>query len=635
MLLQGDKPLKILGSFSHMPSGQIRMISLKDKLLEKLKKVVADKEIIVGAAVGSGFAAKHAIKGGADLLLVLNAGRFRSAGISSLAAYMPFENCNDTVMRLGSKEIIPQAKDIPVIIGVCATDPYLNIKAFNKEIRKNGFLGINNFPTVSILDGNYRVLLEENGIGFDREVELIKQASQDGIFTVAFVFNENEAIEMVDAGVDMLCVNFGFTLGGYNGVKHGLSIQEATNKAISIFNAVDKIRPAVFKMVYGGPITNPDTLGDFIFATGAQGYIGGSAIERIPIENNITETMKEFKGLLKLKEENLFLKQQLARRDGLENIIGNSDIMQELYETIVKVAETDANVLITGESGTGKDLVSRAIHSQSKRKTAAYIKINCASIPFSLLESELFGHEKGAYTGAHIRHIGRFEHANGGTLFLDEIAEMDIGLQSKILRVIEDREFERVGGSETITVDVRLISATNQDLSHALSEKSFRKDLFYCLNVLSIRIPPLRERKEDIPLLVNYFINNINNKFGFNIKKIESAALDAVLEYDWPGNVRELEHALERAAVLGDKVTIMQKYLPENIYKKNINKKAVGLIGEGIEKHSLIQASERERVIQALEKNFWNITRAAENLDISRKTLYEWMKKLNIEKYSN
>ncbi len=611
------------------------MVALKDELLAKLYKVITDKEIIVGAAVGSGFAAKYAIKGGADLLLVLNAGRFRAAGVPSLAAYMPFENCNDTVMSLGSKEIIPQAKGVPVIIGVCATDPYLNTKVLIKEIRNNGFMGINNFPTVSILDGNYRVLLEENDIGFDREVELIKQASQVGVFTVAFVFNENEALAMVDAGVDMLCVNFGFTLGGYNGVKHGLTIQEATNKAIKIFDVVDKTRPAVFKMVYGGPITNPDTLGDLICATGAHGYIGGSAIERIPIENNITEIMKEFKGLLKLKEENLFLKQQLARRDGLEDIIGNSDIMQELYETIVKVAETDANVLITGESGTGKDLVSRAIHLRSKRKTATYIKINCASIPFSLLESELFGHEKGAYTGAHIRHIGRFERANGGTLFLDEIAEMEIGLQSKMLRVIEDREFERVGGSETISVDVRLISATNQDLSYAMSEKSFRQDLFYRLNVLSIRIPPLRERKEDIPLLVNYFINKINNKFGFKIKKIESAALDAALEYDWPGNVRELEHALERAAVLGDKVTIMGKYLPRDTNKIKVQKKAFGFIGEGLDSDSLVRVSDREKVIQALENNYWNITRAAATLCISRKTLYVWLKKLNIEKYSN
>lgn len=608
---------------------------MKDELLTRLNKVITDKEIIVGAAVGSGFSAKHAIKGGADLLLVLNAGRFRSAGIPSLAAYMPFENCNDTVMALGSKEIIPQAKGTPVIIGICATDPYLKTKALIKEIKNNGFLGINNFPTVSVLDGNYRALLEESDIGFGREVELIRHASQEGVFTVAFVFNENEAVAMVDAGADMLCINFGFTLGGCNGVKHGLTIKEATRKAIKIFDAVDKANSKAFKMVYGGPISNPDTLGDLIFATGAQGYIGGSAIERIPIENNIAETMKEFKGLLKLKEENLFLKQQLARRDGMENIIGNSDVMQELYETIVKVAETDANVLITGESGTGKDLVSRAIHLRSKRKTAEYIKINCASIPSSLLESELFGHEKGAYTGAHVRHLGRFERANGGTLFLDEIAEMEIGLQSKMLRVIEDRKFERVGGSETISVDVRLISATNQDLTHAMSEKSFRQDLFYRLNVISIKVPSLRERKEDIPLLINHFINMINSKFGFKIVKTEPAALDAALEYDWPGNVRELENALIRAAVLGDKTTIMSKHFPGNSYEKNLQIEECQQTGKDLGSNNLAHYSKREKVKQALEYNYWNITRSAAALGVSRKTLYSWMKKLDIEKYTN
>lgn len=608
---------------------------MRQNIIKKLNDTLKDKNIIVGAAVGSGFAAKYSIKGGADILLVLNAGRFRSAGIPSFAAYMPFENCNDSVMMLGSKEVIPQAKEVPVIFGVCATDPFLNLTSFLKAIKKNGFAGVNNFPTVSILDGNFRQQLEESQLGFDVEVKLIEEAAKQDLFTIGYVYNKDEAVAMAKADVDMLCINFGFTLGGYNGAKYGLNLNEAVHKAKSIFGYIDTIKPSIFKMVYGGPLTDPVVLGDFIQSTGADGYIGGSAIERIPLENSITDTMKEFKNLIQLKEENLFLKKQLARQKGLDQLVGQSESMQELYEMIMKVADTDVNVLITGESGTGKDLVSRAIHQNSNRKEKPFVKLNCASIPITLLESELFGHEKGAYTGAQFRRLGRFELANEGTLFLDEIAEMDLQLQSKILRAIEHKEFERVGGMETINVNARIISATNQDLSKAIADKGFRDDLYYRLNVLSISLPPLRERKEDIPLLVNHFLKAINLKFGFNLRSVEPIALDVIMEYNWPGNVRELEHALERAAVLGNKEKISLKHLPS--YLKSNQKQFDP--GDELDEVFAVPSEEdsilKEKLLQALTRHSWNITRTAGELKVSRKTLYAWMRKVNIKKYDD
>ncbi len=274
------------------------------------------------------------------------------------------------------------------------------------------------------------------------------------------------------------------------------------------------------------------------------------------------ELRKAYREISKLKEklenENIYLKSELKQVFNFENILTNNEKFKETLEMIGNVSLSDSTVLILGETGTGKELIARAIHQLSKRNKAPLIKINCAAIPPTLIESELFGHEKGAFTGAIQRKIGRFEMANGGTLFLDEIGDLPFDLQTKLLRVLQEGEFERVGGRESIKVDVRIIAATNRDLSEMINKGEFRQDLFYRLNVFPVHVPPLRDRKDDIPLLVEHFVEVYSKKMNKSIKKISKNTLNKLMAYNWPGNIRELENIIERAVVIstGDKLVI-------------------------------------------------------------------------------
>jgi two-component system response regulator AtoC len=268
---------------------------------------------------------------------------------------------------------------------------------------------------------------------------------------------------------------------------------------------------------------------------------------------NLVEKALERGTLIK---EHAYLKAEAAKEHGVEGMVGVSPQMQEIFKLIEKVSSSSATVLIQGETGTGKELVAHAIHNQSDRKPKLFVPVNCAAIPENLIESELFGHEKGAFTGAYERKIGKFEIASGGTIFLDEIGSMPLSLQAKLLRVLQEREIERVGGTHLIPIDVRIIAATNTDLKNAVSDKTFRDDLFYRINVVIIRIPPLRERKADIPALIDYFLKKFNEKFGRKIKGFSSEAFEVLGTYNWPGNVREVQNIIERLVAL-EKVEIL------------------------------------------------------------------------------
>ena len=253
-----------------------------------------------------------------------------------------------------------------------------------------------------------------------------------------------------------------------------------------------------------------------------------------------------------LRYENIVLREELGKTSMFEEVIGTSSALQSILARAAKVAPTDSTVLIMGETGTGKELIARAIHKRSKRSERPFISVNCAAVPSSLIMSELFGHEKGAFTGALQRRLGRFELAEGGTLFLDEVGDLPLETQIALLRVLQEREFERVGGTEVLRADVRVISATNRDLQVAIADGAFRSDLYYRLNVFPIKLPPLRERKEDVPLLVNYFVDRYAKRAGKKIKHIQKKALEALQEYSWPGNVRELQNVIERSLIIGE-----------------------------------------------------------------------------------
>jgi len=336
-----------------------------------------------------------------------------------------------------------------------------------------------------------------------------------------------------------------------------------------------------------------------------------------------------------LRRENRSLRQELRDIHGFKHIVGDSKAMQKVFNLIEKVAGVNSTVLITGESGTGKELIAHAIHYASERKERPFVPVNCAAIPGELLESELFGHEKGAFTHAISTRIGRFELANKGTIFLDEIGEMDPALQVKLLRFLQERQFERVGGVKTIHVDARIIAAANIDLEEAVHKASFREDLYYRLNVIPIHIPPLRERPEDIPLLIQHFLLKFCSAKRTRIEGIEEDAIRCLESYDWPGNVRELENIIERMVILSNGPMITVRDLPNRILKSS-GQLAAGDLSmaalpiDGLSLNSAMRSLEKTLILQALGQTGWVKNRAAKLLKMNRTTLIEKMKKQNL-----
>jgi len=331
-----------------------------------------------------------------------------------------------------------------------------------------------------------------------------------------------------------------------------------------------------------------------------------------------------------MQKEIQTLREKLQGRREFSNIIGESSAMHRVFELMRKVTDTEATVLVTGASGTGKELITSAIHYHSRRRDKPFVKLNCAAIPENLLESELFGYEKGAFTGAIARKLGNFELAHGGTIFLDEIGDMSLSTQAKILRVLQEREFQRVGGTDTISIDVRVIASTNKDLWQAVQARQFREDLYFRLNVVCIALPPLRERREDIPLLVEHFIRDSNERFAKNMAGIPQEALDLLMDYQWPGNVRELENYIERAVVISDGEIITSKDLPLHVQKLT-NEPEIRL---PLPKDSLDDALaqvEKRVIIDALQKAGGVQSKAASLLKITERSLYHRVKKYNID----
>jgi len=362
-------------------------------------------------------------------------------------------------------------------------------------------------------------------------------------------------------------------------------------------------------------------------------------------------------SVAKLQKENRMLKMQLKNKYNFEGLVGDSPSMQVVYELIEKIADTDSTVLITGESGTGKELIAKTIHYNSlSRAGGPFVPLNCAAIPKDLLESELFGHEKGAFTGAINTRIGRFELAQGGTLLLDEVGELDPSLQVKLLRILQEREFERVGGVKTIKVDVRILAATNKDLEKVTKEGKFREDLFYRLNVIPLHLPPLRQRVEDIALLTAHFIEEFSRKRKREAFTFSSDAMRCLLKYPWPGNVRELENLIERLTILVSSKVVTVADLPEKFHQPAIVdmeraggalkqpeqaaqtpkpesfKNATMEFGEsGIDLNMMVSDLERNLIMQALEKAGGVRIKAAQLLKLNRTTLLEKMKKMGID----
>jgi len=357
-----------------------------------------------------------------------------------------------------------------------------------------------------------------------------------------------------------------------------------------------------------------------------QEYFIGMAINITKLrdtEKQLKEVITELQVLKdQLQSENIYLRKEIKSQHGFEEIIGESEPLMHSLFRIEQVATTDSTVLLEGETGTGKELFAKAIHSKSKRKNKVFVKVNCATLPATLIESELFGHEKGAFTGAIQKQIGRFELADGGTIFLDEIGEIPIDLQPKLLRILQEGEFERIGNPKTIKVNVRIIAATNRNLEEQINKKLFRKDLYYRLNVFPITIAPLRDRVSDIPLLVKHFVDRFNNSLGKNVSRIASKTIKQLQTYSWPGNIRELENIIERAIIISPSRSLIVDPLTKPTFEKE--KKLISL-----------SESERNYIIKVLEKTLWRVNGhdgAAKILEMHPETLRSRMRKLEIKK---
>jgi DNA-binding NtrC family response regulator len=350
----------------------------------------------------------------------------------------------------------------------------------------------------------------------------------------------------------------------------------------------------------------------------------------------VSIVMKKALELKRLRQENVLLRKSVRDKFRLEHLIGTSDAMRTAHDFIEKVADSDSTVLILGESGTGKELVARMLHFNSMRRDRPLVAVNCGAIPENLLESELFGHEKGAFTGALNARMGRFEMAHGGTIFLDEIAELTLPLQVKLLRVLQERCFERVGGTKTIQVDVRVIAATNQDLEEAVQERRFRKDLYYRLNVIPITMPPLRERQSDIPILVDHFLHLFNKKKNSALRGVEPETMARLMQYSWPGNIRELENLIERLVILKKSGSITLTDLPPKILAAvpapgTVEEQPILFSQTGINLVKELERYENRLIVEALRQANGVTSKAAQLLRLNRTTLVEKLKRKGLD----
>jgi len=445
----------------------------------------------------------------------------------------------------------------------------------------------------------------------DDEISVIESFKQllEGEYRVLSATNGQEALEKVEKeNLDIILLDI--RMPGMDGMEvlRRIGEMDGSEADVIMVTAVNTMKTAIEAMKLGAYdyITKPFDVDEVLVSI-------NKALEK-----------------RRLKRELCYLRSEVAKPAKFDNIIGTSEKMRQIYEIVSEMSKNDATVLISGESGTGKELIARAIHFNGLRKDKPFIAVDCASIPENLLESELFGHEKGAFTDATSQKVGRFELANQGTLFLDEIGNLRLDMQGKILRALQEREIQRVGGVKTIKIDVRIISATNVDLKRAIKDGKFREDLYYRLNVVPIELPPLRERKEDIPVLVEYFLAIFNREFGRSIKDMTPEAMEFLLNYRWPGNVRELRNVIERLVALTKEDVISHRRLPLDILISVDTGKAN--IANGMLLREAREQFEKQFILRILERVNWNQTEAAKLLGVHRNTLTLKMQNLRIKK---
>lgn len=588
-----------------------------------LRAILSKRDrLLVGAALATGVTAQAMDRGGMDFMVVSSAARLRVMGAHPLSAYLPLTDSHAMVAGFGRVEFLSRVR-APVFFGAWVSDPEVNLATRVAEIREWGFAGVINLPGSSALDGRYRQALEERGLGVAREAALLAEARHQGLLALGHASRLDDAKLLASAGADMLCLSFGSHAGGMLSVANNLPFDELTRLARRWIDALRAEHPALACLIDGGPVATPDEMVRVCEAAGADGYIGGSTVGRRPLEVSIKDITSAYKAVAQLARAPGASEDELLAIAQDAGLVCQSREMMEVLRIVSRVARTALPVMITGENGTGKELVARAIHRQSRRADAALVTVNCAALPRDLLESELFGHEAGAFTGATRARIGRFESAHGATLFLDEIGDLEMPLQAKLLRALENGEFHRLGSNVARKADVRLICATNRDLGEMVEAGAFRRDLLYRLNAVRVRIPPLRERVDDIPLLARHIVEAVRTEINPGLRGLDHSVYRLLLAHSWPGNVRELKHVLETAAAMCDRDVIDDRHLPD------LRGGTPGAPMRAVREQATPR-SERDWILEALARHRFRRADTARALGLSRKTLYNKMRRFGL-----
>jgi DNA-binding NtrC family response regulator/predicted TIM-barrel enzyme len=568
---------------------------------------------IVAVVAGSGQVAHYAQEAGADLLIALTAGFFRNLGAGSLASLMPYANANELTERLLREQILPRRRHAPIIAGVLASDPLRPLDETLRRLRELGVQGVTNWPAIGFVDGQLRAMLEDAGWGVDAEVELLRAARRHGLAPFGFALESDAARRFAEAGADGIILDLGLTRSLDDVRERRDQLQQAIVRLQAMVEAVKSSGRSPLLLVFGGPVASADDFEQVLRQCAVDGFAGGSIFERLPVQDVVMATVRRFKSIA--------IPGALEHFDNrLEELIGASPPMKDVFHLIQQIAPYDVNVCIEGETGTGKELVASLLHRHSARRHRPFITLNCGAIPETLLESELFGHEKGAFTGAHRQRLGKFELANSGTLFLDEIGDLSPHGQVALLRAIQQREITRVGGEKPIPVDARIITASHQSLPTLVQHGKFRADLFYRLNHFTIRLPALRERKEDLPLLCESILSRLNVELDRDKRGFTGRFLEKLEAHSWPGNVRELEHVVRQATVLEEGAILTGSFFAPRVPFTGPAPTDDRVTAKGTPGQS------RAEIAQAAVSNFHgNKTHAAASLGITRKTLYDWL----------
>jgi DNA-binding NtrC family response regulator/predicted TIM-barrel enzyme len=583
------------------------------KLHDLIKSNPTRTQPVVAVVAGSGLVVCCAVEAGADLLMVLNAGLYRNLGTGSLAAFLPYGNANDQTEMLLREQVLPRAQGVPVVAGVFAADETIRLETRLKRLKDLGVEGVVNWPAIGFLEGRYRELVEEEGLGTRCEANMLALARSMGLIPFGFALTRQEVACFLAAGAEGLILNLGLTHDVADVRQRRDQLQTAIVRLNEMLAIARRDAPGSLCLAFGGPITTPEDLEQVFRHSEIHGFAGGSVFERLPVQSVLTSTVRRFKSIAVGRGEKL-------DDFGLGALVGRSSAMQEVFQLIRQVAPHDVNVCIEGETGTGKELVAMQLHRLSNRSSRPFITLNCGAIPETLLESELFGHEKGAFTSADRRRLGKFELAQGGTLFLDEIADLSPRGQVALLRAIQQREITRVGGDQSLAIDVRIIAASNQSLAEAVRKKRFREDLYYRLNYITIAVPPLRERIEDLQLLTKDILARLQIQLDRKLDGLSPAFQEKMLRHRWPGNVRELEHVLGQAALREERTLL------EGHYFTPMPLDAAHCSFHPLDNGKPLRLNRKNRAHQALAETQGNKSRAAAILGITRKTFYAWLR---------